>query len=262
MAELDDDDFDDDDFDDDDFNVDDEEPEETPLSRERRATLEKYGPIDENVLGRLRPSLMPVDGVEDEVEPIVWPAQALGRLLIVHRPHSTLFVTDGLSEPWIWKEPPGKEEPWAFELAIETRKRDGEPFPPWVPDVMWSMTDWILGERYDVSSVLAKFRLATLAAFPDHPDLAHLVVNDRGVGFLAGLALTHNGVVQGGIRLAVREPQDVLLIHLVLLTKDEYEFALETPDATNTQKIAEHIKASGTLVSDPTRPSFLKARDP
>jgi hypothetical protein len=155
------------------------------LEQRRARYLERLGDVSDHVVSRVHP-----------LGGSLWPASALGRMRIVRRERSRLVATDGLSCPFDAglhpAPPPG---PLDFELCIDVHDLDPRAVSDeslatsWFPSLLYSLTDWIVPEWFDLRGALRTFRAVTLSAPATTDESRRLADGDGHVGFLVGLPL-------------------------------------------------------------------------
>lgn len=155
------------------------------LEGRRADVLGKLGVLAGDVVSRLHP-----------LGGHAWPASMLGRMRIVVRKRGRLLATDGLSDPF---DPALHAslpiEPLGYELCLDVIDRDPNvtsdaAFAESVyPRMLYALADWLVAERVDLPSLLARFRAVTVTAVAPAGTPAALVGADGLVGFLVGLPL-------------------------------------------------------------------------
>lgn len=236
----------------------------TPLERDREATLARLGRLSDQILARTAP-IRPTDAGP---ELFFWPGRATGAIRIVHRAESVLLCTDGLSDPWSPELHPDRPRVrFDMELALEVPNHsldgtDDEAIAEsWLPDLLWSLTDWVVAERHDVKGRLIRFDCITLAA-PRVLGLEALVGRNGYLGVLVGIPYGGHDLGMQAVLAPLGGEDAVWLLPVKLLTADEYDWAIAVPDSARTVELAEAFLRRGDRhLSWPDRPSVL-ARQP
>ncbi|MBX7084032.1 MAG: hypothetical protein K1X88_32790 [Nannocystaceae bacterium] len=201
-----------------------------PLAEQRAASLAKLGKLDERPIARLAPMRT---ASRDGLELVPWPAQPLGRLRVVHRGATVLVVTDGLSDPWdpsLHHDVPNFR--YWLELAIEAPATGdpAAPVPPWVAPLLWSASNWLVTQRFDLRARLKHHLCLTLGVMPV-PGLEGWVSRAGVHGTLVGLPFS--GETLGAHAVLARDAGDpVWILPIKLLHPAEYDWAMGVRDAS------------------------------
>ncbi len=219
------------------------------LEEQREITLRKLGQLDEDVLFRPAPKMVQLD--DDSYMPILWPSMALGRLKIVFRPESVLLVSDGLSDPFD-EEIYGEDTPeygLDFEAALEV-PYDGDPekfkqslAESWIPQVLWAATDYILLQQLDVVGLLSQFGMCSLP-IPPVEKLDEYICDHGFMCGLIGMPLVGDEIGQS-VGMGSYNENPIFLLPIKLLTPDEFNFIIQTNDASNSEILAKKFLANG-----------------
>ncbi len=239
--------------------------ERVAMEGRRRATLSRFGEIAPRVLSRMTPIFMADDGPSTRV----WPGSALGKQLIVRTKESVMLVTDGLSDSWDPElHPDAPDWTFGFEMSIEVPNAclpgtsDEAIASSWIPNVLWSATDWIAAERFDLKGRLLTFTCIT-TAIPPVAGLDALVGKNGYVGGLIGIPRIGSKLGAQAV-LARRDAESeeaVWLLPMKVLTADEYDWAVAVEDSSRAMALAEAFLATATpFHSWPKRPSLLTER--
>ncbi|MBK8480551.1 MAG: hypothetical protein IPL40_05190 [Proteobacteria bacterium] len=235
------------------------------LEEARQATLRKLGRLSDQVLSRTVPMRLTDAGPEL----FFWPGQAIGKFRIIHREHSVLLVTDGISDPWSPELHPNPPEfTFDYEVALEVPTKglesstDEAIADSWMPTFLWALTDWAIAERHDLKGRLIHFTCVTLAV-PRVGGLEHLTGANGFHGVLLGIP--YRGAQLGGQAVLAPLGGDdaVWLLPAKLLTPDEYDWAVGVQDSSRVVSLAQAFLRRGDRhLSWPSRPSILPEVDP
>ncbi len=232
------------------------------LEEQTARALRQLGALAPEIAGSMTPQR-----VGETLVP--WPFHALGRVRLVRREASVIFVTEGLSHPF---DPSVHGEGHAslgFEIGMELPASEVGETPKkqagaWVvPALLW------LGSCY----VVDKFRLLDLVdhfgmvtqMLPPEPALAHLVMADGSVGALAGMPLAQTTTFGRAAQHLLWQAggEEARMVMLTALTPDECTWVRSVDDGSRAMDLARALWARGhghhTL---PHRPSLLRLDEP
>ncbi|APR75459.1 Hypothetical protein A7982_00805 [Minicystis rosea] len=205
------------------------DPESILAARERAYAA--LGVLDPDVVSRLRPGMYPA--ADGQTLIATWPSSPLGRLAVVHRPASTLIVTNGLSDPWDRALFGADEETLDYELALEISPRVARAADlagRWPTSLLYWLADMMVLDRKNLSGGVARFGALTYAAFDIYDGLEAYALPDEGHGLLLAPYRADAGAEP--VRVASPDGRTIAIIAVRLLLPDEYDWALRNGDDT------------------------------
>lgn len=233
------------------------------LEAEREKCYKKFGELSPNVLSRTTPIVQTASGPIT----ILWPANAIGKLRIIHRKDSVCVVTDGLSNPWDMSM--HDDVPmWTFgmELMVETNKSslknhtDQGIAGSWMPTVMWALTDWIVYERVQLKSRVQNF-LCSTAAIPPVRGLEEYISDNGFMGSIVGIPNTSKELGKPAC-IGELHGTPIELLTVKLLRPEEYEWAINGPNSNTLDMARAFLENGDGHLTNPGRPSVLPLLDP
>lgn len=226
-------------------------------ARSERA-LRELGELAEGVAGATTPQR-----VGDALVP--WPFRALGRVRLVRREESVLFVTDGLSHPFDPSVHGDGHAPLGFEIgmelpASEVGETPAEQAASWVVRALLWLGSCYVVDEFRLLDLVDHFGMVT-QMLPPEPALAHLVMADGSVGALAGMPLAQTTTFgrEAQHLLWQTNGEEARLVMLTALTPDECTWVRGVDDGSRAMDMARALWARGhghrTL---PKRPSLVR----
>lgn len=232
------------------------------LRAQGERALRELGELADGIAGATTPQL-----VGDAL--VSWPSHALGRVRLVRREGSVLFVTEGLSYPFDPSVHGEGHAPLGFEIGMELPASEvgdtpAEQAASWVVRaLLWLGSCYVL-DAFRLLDLVDHFGMVT-QMLPPEPALAHLVMADGSVGALAGMPMAQTTTFG-------REAQHLLwrasgdearLVMLTALTPDECTWVRSVDDGSRAMDLTRALWARGhghrTL---PHRPSLLRLDRP
>lgn len=203
-------------------------PMDNALALARAAALATLGQVDDKAFARQ--AAVRTGATPQELVP--WPSTPVGRVKLVHREHTELVVTDGMSDPW---DPSLHASPPAFrfscELAIEVPTLGPGTMPAaWIAPLLMWVSNWLITQKFDLRARMRAHTCLTLGALPI-PGLESWKAPNGLHGLLLGIPFAGNQL--GAHAVLARDKNDtVWLVPMKLLHPKEYAWALEVRDSS------------------------------
>jgi hypothetical protein len=232
------------------------------LEAQSERALRTLGDLAKEIAGTTTPQR-----VGDTLVP--WPFRALGRVRLVRREGTVLFVTDGLSHPFDPSVHGEGHEALGFELGMEVPIEEVGDTPAkqagsWVvPALLWLGSCYVM-DQFRLLDLVDHFGMVTQILPPERA-LAHLLLTDGSVGALAGMPLAPTTTFgrEAQHLLWQASGEEARLVMLTALTPDECTWVRSVDDGSRAMDLARALWARGhghrTL---PHRQSLLRLERP